>query len=64
LLLAAGRIGGVLGLIIAVPVYAVIKVIAHHSYRLWKLRKEKSIEDKIINGGNNDETKSYNEAIF
>ena len=64
LLLAAGRIGGVLGLIIAVPVYAVIKVIAHHSYRLWKLRKEKSIEDKIINGGNNDETKSYNDAIF
>lgn len=54
LLLAAGRIGGVLGLIIAVPVYAVIKVIAHHSYRLWKLRKEKSIEDKIINGENND----------
>jgi predicted PurR-regulated permease PerM len=64
LLLAVGRIGGVLGLIIAVPVYAVIKVIAHHSYRLWKLRKEKSIEDKIINGGNNDETKSYNDAIF
>ncbi|MBY0145214.1 AI-2E family transporter [Neobacillus niacini] len=64
LLLAAGRIGGVLGLIIAVPVYAVMKVIAHHSYRLWKLRKEKSIEDKIINGGNNDETKSYNDAIF
>ena len=64
LLLAAGRIGGVLGLIIAVPVYAVIKVIAHHSYRLWKLRKEKSIEKKIIKGENKDETKSYNDAIF
>jgi predicted PurR-regulated permease PerM len=64
LLLAAGRIGGVLGLIIAVPVYAVIKVIAHHTYRLWKLRKEKSIEEKIIKGENNDETKSYNDAIF
>ncbi|MFB3169947.1 AI-2E family transporter [Neobacillus sp. 179-C4.2 HS] len=64
LLLAAGRIGGVLGLIIAVPVYAVIKVIAHHSYRLWKLRKEKSIEEKIIKGENKDETKSYNDAIF
>ncbi|MEH7180656.1 AI-2E family transporter [Neobacillus vireti] len=64
LLLAAGRIGGVLGLIIAVPVYAVIKVIAHHTYRLWKLRKEKSIEEKIIKGENNDEPKSYNDAIF
>lgn len=64
LLLAAGRIGGILGLIIAVPVYAVMKVIAQHSYRLWKLRKEKSMKDKIINGGNNDETKSYNDAIF
>lgn len=50
LLLAAGRIGGVLGLIIAVPVYAVLKVIAQHTNRLWKLRKEKSIEEKIING--------------
>lgn len=64
LLLAAGRIGGVLGLIIAVPVYAVIKVIAHHTYRLWKLRKEKSIEKKIIKGENKDETKSYHDAIF
>ncbi|MEH7273116.1 AI-2E family transporter [Neobacillus vireti] len=64
LLLAAGRIGGVLGLIIAVPVYAVIKVIAHHTYRLWKLRKEKSIEEKIIKGENKDEPKSYNDAIF
>ncbi|MDQ1000241.1 putative PurR-regulated permease PerM [Neobacillus niacini] len=64
LLLAAGRIGGVLGLIIAVPVYAVIKVIVHHTYRLWKLRKEKSIEDKIINGENHDETQVYNDAIF
>ncbi|WHY00530.1 AI-2E family transporter [Neobacillus sp. DY30] len=64
LLLAAGRMGGILGLIIAVPVYAVLKVIAHHTYRLWKLRKEKSIEEKIIKGENNDETKQYNDAIF
>jgi predicted PurR-regulated permease PerM len=64
LLLAAGRMGGILGLIIAVPVYAVMKVIAHHIYRLWKLRKEKSIEEKIIKGENSDGTKSYNDAIF
>ncbi|MGG1679217.1 AI-2E family transporter [Neobacillus sp. NRS-1170] len=52
LLLAAGSIGGVLALILAVPVYAVLKVVAHHGYRLWKLRKEQSIEEKIINGNN------------
>ena len=56
LLLAAGRIGGILGLIIAVPVYAVMKVIAQHSYRLWKLRKEKSIEEKIIKGEDQNES--------
>jgi len=56
LLLAAGRIGGILGLIIAVPVYAVMKVIAQHSYRLWKLRKEKSIEKKIIKGEDQNES--------
>lgn len=51
LLLAAGSIGGVLGLILAVPVYAVMKVIVQHACRLWKLRKEQSIEEKIINAG-------------
>jgi predicted PurR-regulated permease PerM len=50
LLLAAGSIGGVAGLILAVPVYAVLKVIAHHSYRLWKLRKEQTLEEKIMGG--------------
>lgn len=64
LLLAAGSIGGVLGLILAVPVYAVLKVIVHHTYRLWKLRKEQSIEEKIIKGENKHETKSYDDAIF
>jgi predicted PurR-regulated permease PerM len=64
LLLAAGSIGGVLGLVLAVPVYAVMKVVVHHTYRLWKLRKEQSIEEKIINGINKDEEKSYDDAIF
>jgi len=64
LLLAAGSMGGVLGLILAVPVYAVLKVIVHHTYRLWKLRKEQSIEEKIIKGENKHETKSYDDAIF
>jgi predicted PurR-regulated permease PerM len=64
LLIAAGSMGGVLGLILAVPVYAVLKVIVHHTYRLWKLRKEQSIEEKIIKGENKHETKSDNDAIF
>jgi len=37
-------------------VYAVMKVIAQHSYRLWKLRKEKSIEEKIIKGEDQNES--------
>ncbi|MEY2194129.1 AI-2E family transporter [Neobacillus sp. BF23-41] len=64
LLLAAGSMGGVLGLILAVPVYAVLKVIVHHTYRLWKLRKEQSIEEKIIKGENTHGEKSYDDAIF
>ncbi|HHY21654.1 MAG TPA: AI-2E family transporter [Bacilli bacterium] len=38
LLLVAGKFAGLLGLLLAVPTYAVAKVIASHSYRLWKLR--------------------------
>lgn len=43
LILVAGNFAGVLGLLLAVPTYAVGKVIVSHSYRLWKLRNE-SIE--------------------
>ena len=64
LLLAAASMGGVLGLILAVPVYAVLKVIVHHTYRLWRLRKELSIEEKMIKGENTTGEKSYDEAIF
>jgi predicted PurR-regulated permease PerM len=39
ILLVAGSLGGLLGLILAVPVYAVLKVIVLHTYRLIKLRK-------------------------
>ncbi|MFL6562935.1 MAG: AI-2E family transporter, partial [Bacillus sp. (in: firmicutes)] len=64
LLLAAASIGGVLGLILAVPVYAVLKVIVHHTYRLWKLRKEQSLEEKIIKGENKHEEKAHDDVIF
>lgn len=40
LLLVASALGGVLGLIVAVPTYAILKVIAKHSYRLFKLRHD------------------------
>ncbi|PSL50955.1 putative PurR-regulated permease PerM [Salsuginibacillus halophilus] len=39
LLLVAGRFGGILWLILAVPTYAVVKVIASNTYRLIKLRQ-------------------------
>jgi predicted PurR-regulated permease PerM len=38
LLLVASSLGGVLGLILAVPTYAMLKVIVNHSYRLFRLR--------------------------
>lgn len=64
LLLAAGSIGGVLGLVLAVPVYAVMKVVVQHAWRLWRLRKEHSMEEKMIKGDMNNGEKSNNDAIF
>ncbi|MFB5661358.1 AI-2E family transporter [Alteribacillus sp. HJP-4] len=46
LLLVAGSLAGLLGLIFAVPAYAVIKVIASHTYRLIKLRAKRDEENK------------------
>lgn len=40
LLLVAASFGGFLGLIIAVPAYAVTKVVVSHIYRLFKLREK------------------------
>jgi predicted PurR-regulated permease PerM len=40
ILLVAGSLGGLLGLILAVPVYAVLKVVVLHTYRLINLRRE------------------------
>jgi predicted PurR-regulated permease PerM len=41
LLIVAGSMGGLLGMLLAVPTYAILKVIVSHSYRLYLLRKEK-----------------------
>lgn len=40
ILLVAGSLGGFLGLLLAVPTYAVCKVIVVHVYRLYELRKQ------------------------
>lgn len=44
LLLVAGNLAGVLGMILAVPVYAVVKTVIVNIYRLWKLRKAAKLE--------------------
>lgn len=41
IILVAGRFAGFIGFLIAVPTYAVMKVIVSHTYRLLQLRKKK-----------------------
>ncbi|EIT86397.1 hypothetical protein A374_05516 [Fictibacillus macauensis ZFHKF-1] len=41
ILLVAGNLGGLLGMILAVPTYALLKVIVSHTYRLYRLSKDK-----------------------
>lgn len=38
LLIVAGRFAGIIGMLLAVPTYAVCKVVVSHTYRLFKLR--------------------------
>ncbi|OYD06197.1 AI-2E family transporter [Paludifilum halophilum] len=44
LLLVAGSLGGFLGLLLAVPTYALLKVVVSHTYRLIKLRYQRNEE--------------------
>ncbi|SEQ67855.1 Predicted PurR-regulated permease PerM [Piscibacillus halophilus] len=44
LLLFAGKFGGIVAMIIAVPTYAVIKVIVSHIYRIIKLRNKEMFD--------------------
>ncbi|WP_308789099.1 AI-2E family transporter [Thalassobacillus devorans] len=41
IILAAGSIAGFLGILFAIPVYAVFKTIVHHLYQEWLASKEK-----------------------
>lgn len=43
ILLVAGNLAGILGMLLAIPTYAVAKVIVTRSYKLLKLRHSKSI---------------------
>lgn len=47
LLIVAGSMGGLLGMLLAVPTYAILRVICSHTYRLYLLRKER--KDPIRN---------------
>lgn len=40
LILVGGNLAGVLGMVLIIPTYAVLKVIAQHSYRLLSIRRE------------------------
>lgn len=40
LLIVAGRFAGIIGMLLAVPTYAVCKVVVGHTYRLFKLRNK------------------------
>lgn len=46
LLLVAGKIVGILGMILAVPTYAIVKVLVNFLHHIWRLDQE-SIEEKI-----------------
>lgn len=46
LLLVAGKIAGILGMILAVPTYAIVKVLINFLHHIWKLDQE-TIEEKI-----------------
>ena len=48
LLLVAGNIAGILGMILAVPVYSVVKTIVLNIVKFVKLRKNKDEDDEII----------------
>lgn len=49
LLLVAGSLGGFLGLLLAVPTYAVLKVVVSHTYRLILLRNRRNGEKSVQN---------------
>ncbi|MGG5341696.1 AI-2E family transporter [Enterococcus sp. AZ192] len=43
-LIAAGSVGGIIGMLICIPVYAVIKTLVVNIVKIYKIRKEESIQ--------------------
>ena len=46
LLLVAGKLAGILGMILAVPTYAIVKVLINFIHHIWVLDRDK-IEEKV-----------------
>ncbi len=44
ILLAAGHIAGLIGMILAIPIYAILKVIVEYVYNLWLIQHDKKTE--------------------
>lgn len=43
LVISAGRLGGLIGIILAIPTFAVVKVVATHLYSIFKLYEEEDV---------------------
>ncbi|SFS46549.1 AI-2E family transporter [Marininema halotolerans] len=54
ILLVAGSLGGFLGLLLAVPTYAILKVIVSHIYRLIRLRNRNKRQAAILKEDNEE----------
>ena len=44
LLLAAGNIAGIAGMILAVPFYAVVRTVIVYAWQLWQIEKQQRTE--------------------
>ncbi|CAH1855851.1 AI-2E family transporter [Convivina praedatoris] len=45
ILLVAGNLAGVLGMMLSVPLYAIIKEVVHFLYDVWTLKKQKLVKE-------------------
>ena len=48
LLLVAGNIAGIIGMILAVPTYSVVKTIVLNIVKFIRIRKEEKLEEDIL----------------
>ncbi|CAM3984782.1 AI-2E family transporter [Catellicoccus marimammalium] len=55
ILLVAGNIAGVLGMILGVPFYAIVKVIVKSFLQIYRIHKQQQREDALVKGINGEE---------